>query len=68
MEVIKRFAGAEPATDLGVNLCARNRNVERGLATGWELPYPVRVIAFMRTPNQHFARAQGADDFGSARQ
>ena len=68
VNVIKRLAGPEAPPNLRIDFPARNRDVEGGSAAGWKPPYPFRAIALMRAPYQHFAGAQGADDFRGAGQ
>jgi len=68
VNVIQGLARSQATPNFGVDLPTRNGDVKRGSAAGGKRPDPSGVIAFVRTPYQHFARAQGTDDFCGTRQ
>jgi hypothetical protein len=56
IDLIQRFARVQTAADFGVDLSARNGNIESRLAARWKLLNPGRVVAFMRPAHQRLAR------------
>jgi hypothetical protein len=64
MDPIQRVPILQATSHLAVDFAAGNRNVERGFAQVWQASDDGWVIAFMRPPNQSFARVQRVDDFG----
>jgi hypothetical protein len=68
VNVIRRLARPEASSNFCIDLPARYANIKRRTAAGRKLPYPIGVIAFMRTPYEHFTSIQGTNDFSGARQ
>ena len=68
VNVVKGFPRFEAAPNLRIDFSAGNGNIKGWRTARWKSPHPLRVIALMRAPYQHFAGAQRADDFGATRQ
>jgi hypothetical protein len=68
VDMIKRLATFKASPNFGIDFATRHFDIERRTRADWQLPHPFRVVAFVRSPDQEFVRAETANDFGSTRQ